>query len=329
MSLLSTVKWHRRCIFFWSPCLLVSWSLLLSSCISTQPVAKIGLIAPFEGLYRRSGYEALAAMRAAIADHPTPGMGIIPLALDDSGDPALARRAMAKLLVDPAVAALVGPLAPAEAVAASGAILAAETAAPPWHLPFAPATGPAPFASTQPADGWASGLVRRAAELASDQGAQGLVLAGWTPGWPELTAARWSELAGLPVRQVEAPVQVQLGEAVFWLGSPDGGAAYLAELRRHHPQAPFWLGPQGGDPVFAEHAQMFDQVYWVIWTDPGYHDWSTAHTPSSPAAYLVYRATVDAIDGIAGAPSAPRDEWFVQVYALDSDGVSVRYPPIP
>jgi hypothetical protein len=89
------------------------------------------------------------------------------------------------------------------------------------------------------------------------------------------------------------------------------------------------MGPQGGDPVFAEHAQMFGQVYWVIWTDPGYNDWSTAHTPSSPAAYLAYRATVDAIRSIAGVPSAQNDEWFVQAYALEPDGASERYPPMP
>ncbi len=70
-------------------------TLFLAGCnggtyTNTRPVVKIGLIAPFEGLYRESGYEALAAMRSAIADSPLPSqvrIDILPLALDDSADP--------------------------------------------------------------------------------------------------------------------------------------------------------------------------------------------------------------------------------------------------
>ena len=61
-------------------------ALLLAGCTDVRPVAKIGLIAPFEGLHRRSGYAALAAMRQAIVETPAGATGIIPLALDDAGD---------------------------------------------------------------------------------------------------------------------------------------------------------------------------------------------------------------------------------------------------
>ena len=37
--------------------------ILATGCTPVRPVVKIGLIAPFEGLYRDSGYGALAAMR--------------------------------------------------------------------------------------------------------------------------------------------------------------------------------------------------------------------------------------------------------------------------
>ena len=42
--------------------------LFLSACAaSTQPVVKIGLVAPFEGRYRQIGYEAIYAARLAQA----------------------------------------------------------------------------------------------------------------------------------------------------------------------------------------------------------------------------------------------------------------------
>ena len=84
-----------------------------------RPVTKIGLIAPFEGLHRDTGYRALAAMRAAIAEAPSqanltfgPTLDLLPLALDDSGEPNGTQRATEKLLVDSTVAAVIGPFAP-------------------------------------------------------------------------------------------------------------------------------------------------------------------------------------------------------------------------
>src|SRR5688500_13064399 len=81
--------------------------LLVTGCTSIRPIIKIGLIAPFEGLYRQSGYTALDAMRQAMAECTPPGMDVLPLALDDSGDPARAQRAAQKLLIDPSVGAIV------------------------------------------------------------------------------------------------------------------------------------------------------------------------------------------------------------------------------
>ena len=62
----------------------------MAACTDVQPVVKIGLVAPFEGLYRRTGYDALAAMRAAIADQPAPGVNVLPLAWTTA--PILTRR---------------------------------------------------------------------------------------------------------------------------------------------------------------------------------------------------------------------------------------------
>ena len=84
----------------------------LAGCTNVRPTIEIGVLAPFEGLHRRSGYAALDAVRAAIADFPYADAGILPLALDDGARPAQAVRSAQKLLVDPRVKAVVGPLTP-------------------------------------------------------------------------------------------------------------------------------------------------------------------------------------------------------------------------
>jgi branched-chain amino acid transport system substrate-binding protein len=101
-------------------------AFLLGSCVSVRPIVKIGVLAPFEGLYRRTGYTVLEAVRRAIVDDSAANPAVfdlLPLALDDSAAPAAARRSTQKLLVDPGVGAVVGPLTPALA-AATGDLLA-------------------------------------------------------------------------------------------------------------------------------------------------------------------------------------------------------------
>ena len=56
----------------------------------------------------------------------------------------------------------------------------------------------------------------------------------------------------MPVRLDDEPSGVDDDEAVFWMGSAEDGAAYLAQLRELQPEAIFVLGPQGEDPVFVE-----------------------------------------------------------------------------
>src|SRR3954463_1255363 len=50
--------------------------VFLSGCASIRPIVKIGLIAPFEGLYRQSGYDALDAMRQAMAECTPAGVDV-------------------------------------------------------------------------------------------------------------------------------------------------------------------------------------------------------------------------------------------------------------
>jgi branched-chain amino acid transport system substrate-binding protein len=259
-------------------------------------------------------------MRAAVADFPYAQAGVLPLALDDSGQP---QRAAQKMLADGRVAAVVGPLSPATAAAVAPILDQGDVS---WLAPYS-------LAGEQ----WAGGLVAAGAALAVQQGAQRLVLAGWTPGWPELDAAAWSKAAGLNVRLLDDPAGVRSDEAVFWLGSAEGAAAYLAQLRVAQPQAIFILGPAGEDPVFAERVlavpdvrkvsqnlpqpSLLQNTYWTAWTDGGYNGWTVRHATNSPNAYLVYRTTLAALAAASGAPWEPMpSSWTVQVFRYDAQG---------
>ncbi len=117
----------------------------------------------------------------------------------------------------------------------------------------------------------------------------------------------------------------------MWLGAPDSAATYLSALRARQPDAEFWLGPAGGDPVFTERADTHERIYWVVWTDQDYNAWAAAHTPSTPSAYLVFRATQEALrkaTGQAGATLSP-STWRVQAYTFDAGGAPLLIPPAP
>jgi ABC-type branched-subunit amino acid transport system substrate-binding protein len=95
----------------------ISLSLLLAACTaSTQPVVKIGLVAPFEGRYRPIGYEAIYAARLAIREANArggiDGHRVELVALDDRGEPERAITAARQLVLDPQVVAVVGHLRP-------------------------------------------------------------------------------------------------------------------------------------------------------------------------------------------------------------------------
>ena len=89
---------------------------------TTQPVLKIGLVAPFEGWYRPRGYDALWAVRLAIQEANrgggVTGYQVELVALDDHLDPYWASQRARELVADPAVMGAVGCFSPATAQAA-------------------------------------------------------------------------------------------------------------------------------------------------------------------------------------------------------------------
>lgn len=96
--------------------LLLILALALSACRtpgSTRPIVKIGLIAPFEGLYRSIGYEVLYAAQLAVQEwntsEATGGWGVSLVAVDDGLLPARSQIAAEKLAVDADVVGGIGP----------------------------------------------------------------------------------------------------------------------------------------------------------------------------------------------------------------------------
>lgn len=100
-----------------APCLLFLLTLFLTACTaSTQPVVKIGLVAPFEGRYRPIGYEAIYAARLAIrqinAQGGINGYRVELAALDDRGEPEKAIESARQLVLDAQVVAVIGHFRP-------------------------------------------------------------------------------------------------------------------------------------------------------------------------------------------------------------------------
>lgn len=295
-------NWAHISIFAQSLALL----LILASCTSVRPMTKIGLIAPFEGLYRESGYAALEAMRQAIAECTPAGMDVLPLALDDSGDPTQAARAAQKMLVDPTVRAIVGPLLLDAIPAVSSILSTTEQVA--WYVP--------PLASLQrdltPAalESWLAAQVDYiTTQPDTNTEVARVLLLGLPTGWQATTTS------GLPT----TPLTIQVdtlddalailaeGDVILWLGRPDVGANWLTTLRAEKPGVQFWLADQAGMDILIAHTQDRKDFHWLIWRNSEYNPWlqldenaqyplaQPTEIPTNMTRYATYHATCVAL----------------------------------
>ena len=292
-------------------CLLIS--LFLLSCSSMRPVVKIGLLAPFEGLHRESGYEALSAMRAALADYPLDDFEALPLALDTSADPAQARRAAAKLLRDDSVVAVVGPLQARQVFAVADIMAAADVD---WRPPTVPAT-----AET------ARALARA---FIVNMSGQNIVVAGLDSGWPLFSEEELSSDTGKTVTIIEGETAAAAADGVLWLGSAPDGAAFLGRLRLQSRTIPFWTTAIAGDPVF--YSLLMERldgtspgpIYWGV--APGetgnhFNEWAASHPDAAPTAFAVYHATRRTMQQISG-DDLHSNVQEMAVFTVDHEGTS-------
>jgi branched-chain amino acid transport system substrate-binding protein len=272
-----------------------------------RPIVKIGLIAPFEGLYRESGYVALEGMRQAIVECAPPGMDVLPLALDDGGDPTQAQRAAQKLLVDPTVASVVGPLL-LESVPAVANIITPATGIP-WFAP--PLLGHDGKFGAGGKNEWLQAQIEL---VANDSKADRVLLLGLPEEW-QLPIE--SSVPTLRIGELESALAaVEPGDAILWLGRPDVGARWLGAIREVVPEISFWLANQAGLPIFAAHRDDRAEALWLLWTDLQYNQWSqsdvAAIQPNDAVRYQSYRATCAALDTLSGKQSSATSAWGLQ-----------------
>jgi len=275
--------------------LLLLFAFFLSACASTRPAVKIGLLAPFEGVYRQEGYDALAAMRAAIAEQNPHGIDVLPLALDTSRDVA---RTAQKVLADPSVAVVIGPYWAAEE-GEVGLIAAGKG----WLRPFAPVEN----------GNWAGSVVTTAEAFAKNGGRE-LILAGLPAGWPTTKTAIATD-----------PGAVDAGQAILWLGDAAAGADFALAVWKRLPDTPIGLYSAGAE-TFRKRvgAQMTGPVFLVGWIDADYPAWAENHSPNTPAAYTVYRLTADALRDLSGETITT--VWQPALFILQTGGALVLSP---
>jgi len=98
-----------------SPLRLLALLLVATGCLprlATRPTFKIGLVAPFEGLYRDLGYDALYAAKLAIRERNhsggVEGYLVELVALNDDQDPQAATQRAREMVVDPDIVGVVG-----------------------------------------------------------------------------------------------------------------------------------------------------------------------------------------------------------------------------
>lgn len=106
-------------------CLLVT----LFACAMPRPTVKIALVAPFEGRFRQSGYDAFPALRLALREQIIAGgignYQVEFVAYNDDGDLARAQRVAHNVAIDSRVIAVIGHLHHDTTLAAAGVYTAA------------------------------------------------------------------------------------------------------------------------------------------------------------------------------------------------------------
>lgn len=290
-------------------CLIVA-VMLTPACAfprSTPPTLKIGMIAPFEGLYRPQGYAALYAVKLAIRERNRAGgvvgYGIELVALNDDGEPTAAALQARKLAVDADVVGVVGPLTRATAEAAAGPLAEAGLA---W---VAPASVPDHVVRDQAnafrlfaADAdLASALVGWAAR----QGSADLLLA--IPEMGSFSAAlnAAATAARIPVTTT-VPVEGQA--AVLLLGGDAAEAATILQgAQAFLKGGSIGGGPEAAGEAFWQRMRPFGvEMVWAtslrprVWPSSlaqGYAE--LAGSELGPAAALAYDATQVLLDAVA------------------------------
>ncbi len=279
--------------------------ILLVACtypggVGAPPTIKIGLVAPFEGLHRPLGYEALFGVKLALQernrDQGLYGYRVELVALNDFDDRTEAKIQARALVADPDVLGVVGHLSSATTLAAMPVYQEADLAISiPWTI----------VASDPAAD--RSGMVSVAADHA-ETSAQ-LVAVARAMGFEDFV-----ELTDNNIDHITDNAQaVQLttdgvtaGEIIFALhqanislplfGQVDVGSPQLLQVAKTAANGLVFVSP-GPDPGDVAGTEAFVEAYQTL-----------AGFPPGPRAVLAYDATNVLLDAIEQAILTGHDQ---------------------
>jgi len=280
--------------------------LLLCSCAfpgSVKPAVKIGLSAPFEGLYRDLGYEVLYAMRLAVRERNAAG-GLAErylvelVALNDFNEPQEAVLQAREMAADPGVLSVLG----------GWSAQTARESAPEYGrlgLPFlAPEGDPA-------------ALGAEAARFAVEEldAGRAAILSSGNAGDEELAqafAAAFAAQGGAAVRK-ESVQAVLAGQPdlLFVVADAPLAADWIVQAREAGFDGPVVGGPGLGSPLLAEiGGEAVEGAFYVSPFPPEQEDPSftqgyqalSGGVPPGPVAGWAYGAAgrlLDALDAAA------------------------------
>lgn len=278
--------WAKLAVFF-------ACGLWLTACTpwGASPTLKIGLVAPFEGLHRSLGYEALFAVKLALRERNATGglhgVQVELVALNDFDEPAEATRQAQALVADPAVVGVVGHLSSEATLAALPVYQAADLAvAVPWSIAALPPESRAGVVSLAADQAEA---ITRLERLAAARGQAPLrLLSPVADG--SLEAAGPALLLTDAVTAGEIIVafdQVGMNPPLF--GGPAAGSSQLIEVAGSKANGFIFVSP-GPDPTTLPAAADFVTAYQGL-----------AGFPPGPRAVLAYEATQVLLDAIEAA----------------------------
>lgn len=249
----------------WLAITIVALGPMLAACQgSTRPVVKVGLIAPFEELYRADGYAALYAVRLAVAQRNAAGgiagRPVALVAVNDNGRADEAAWQARKLALDQDVVGVVGPLQLATTRAA-GQELARWGV--PWIAPLSleAAERPGGFALSAPPEivgqqaisGFARHALAGPIAIVSDQPS---AVAG------ALAQAEALGIPAIPLAPRDFTSDQATSGGALWLGNTEGGAR-AADVLAGAGATLLVGGPEVGSSVFPGRTTASVDVSWL------------------------------------------------------------------
>jgi branched-chain amino acid transport system substrate-binding protein len=289
----------------------------------TKPIVKVGLVAPFEGLYRPLGYEVLYAVKLAIrernASGGVAGYMVELVALNDDNQPAVAAQRAQEMAVDPDVVGVIGhfssptTLAALEEYRQAGLALVTSAAT-------ADAVTDSGYLNVYRLCARNDRLGQEAARYAvTELGAKRLAILRDQEDLAEafaLTAANLGAavVSGVSVDQENGSVQIAAHDPdlVFFTGDTMAGADLVVQARQKGVCAPFMGGDDWGSPklmqiggatvegtLYVTSAPALEEIGETEEFVAAYED--LAGQPPGPQAVLAYDATAVLLEAIARA----------------------------